>query len=154
MARQFYVDIFDRIKITQILDPTSGLTATQTSAEFDSAGYESVFFVVSYGECADTLSGTVYWTAKIRDCATSGGTYADLAAAEVYGATANAFGLINDPAEDDALYCLAVRSSERYLKVVVTPTGSHSSGTPIAVYAVGLKSLSGNETTHLNAANP
>jgi hypothetical protein len=132
-----YWDLMHRTKHDQLTDPANA-TATVTSGETDLAGYEGLTCQVSYGESADTLSGSLYWTAKLQESDTSGASFTDVAAADVVtneATAANSFGLVNAAAEDDASYYLGYKGNKRYVRVVVTATGSHSSGTPIAIFA-------------------
>lgn len=111
-------------------------TATVTSSAINVNGYPSAMFCVYYGDSADTLSATVYWTGKIQSCATESGTYADVGATEVLIATTNLFGLINAPTEDQKIYVIGYNGTDDWVKVVVTPTGTHTNGTPIGVFAI------------------
>lgn len=135
-----YKDVFNEVKIEQLLAPVVR-TATTTSSACGLAGYEGAMFSVLFGVSADTLSASVTWDCKLTECATSGGSYTDVAAADVIGHTSNAFGAIDDMSEDAAVYSLGYKGTKAYVKVVVTATGSHSSGTPIAIVATKYKSL-------------
>lgn len=144
-----YRDVFNRTLIEQLTDPAVS-SASVTSAACDLAGCEGVMFSVSFGESGDTLSGSVKWDCKLTECATSGGSYTDVAAADVIGNTTNQFGLVDAAADDDAVYSLGYKGSKRYVKVVVTKTGTHTNGTPISIYAV--KDLANKPPS--NAVNP
>lgn len=120
----------------KLLTAPANATATVTSAACDTEGYEGAAFAVIYGNSGDTLSASVYWTAKLQSCATEGGTYADVGSADVLIGTANSFGLINAPTEDQELYWLGYNGSDRYVKTVVTPTGTHTNGTIISIVAL------------------
>ncbi len=135
-------DLFNRLLLEQLTDPDTA-TSTVTSDACDLAGYEGATFAVSFGESGDTLSGSVYWSCKLTECDTSGGTYTDVADTDVIGNTSNVFGVVNAAADDDNIYCLGYRGSKRYVKVVVTATGTHSSGTIIGIYAVKGRILHG-----------
>lgn len=110
-------------------------TATVTSDACDVSGYQGVILNVYYGDSADTLASDLCWTAKLKECATESGTYTDVSDDDVLGADTNSFGLVNAPTEDSAIYSLGYNGTKDYVKVEVTATGSHSSGTPIAVWA-------------------
>jgi len=127
-------DIFNRLLVEQLTDPETA-TQTVTSDSTDLAGYEAATFFVSYGQSGDTLSGSVYWSAKLQE-SDDDSTFSDVAAADVIGNTENKFAVCNAAADDDAIYGLGYRGDKRYVKVVVTATGTHSSGTPIGVYVV------------------
>ena len=141
-----YRDVFNRVKIEQLLAPVV-CTTTQTSSACGTAGYEGAMFSVLFGTSADTLCAACAWDCKLTECATSGGLYTDVAAADVIGAASDAFGSVNDASEDDAIYSLGYKGTKAYVKVVVTVTGTHASGTPIAIVANKFKSV--NPTTNV-----
>ena len=127
-------DIFELIKIQSLTVPATK-TDTVTSSVCDVSGYTGAAFYIHYGASGDTLSGTVYWTGKLQECATEDGTFTDVAASDVSGASTNAFGLVNASGEDSAVYGLKYIGTLDYVKVVVTATGTHTNGTPIGVFA-------------------
>lgn len=112
-------------------------TATTTSQPVDTAPYNSATICFEFGASGDTLSETVYWTCKITECDTVGGTYTDVADAEVIDGTTSPSNsiVINAPAEDELIYKLGYKGNARYVKGVITPTGTHTYGTPISVHA-------------------
>jgi hypothetical protein len=110
-------------------------TGTVTSDACDTEGYQGASFHVIYGDSGDTLSASVYWTAKLQSCATEGGTYADVGTDGILIASANSFGLINAPTEDQKLYHIGYNGTDRWVKVVVTATGTHTNGTIITIIA-------------------
>jgi len=138
----------DNISLTafpQSIRPPAVATSTVTTSAVDVSGYRGSAFVVHCGASADTLSGSVYWTAKLQSSATELGTYADVADADVQIASTNAFGLVNDPAEDDELYWIGYNGTDAWVKVVITATGTHTNGTPISVFVLfGLPDLGGS----------
>ena len=135
-----YRDVFNRVKIEQLTDPAV-TTATVTSDACGLAGYEGAMFSVLFGESADTLCAACCWNCKLQESDASGSGYADVAAADVIGAASDAFGAVDDAADDDAIYSLGYKGTKAYVKVVVTKTGTHASGTPIAIVAVKFKSV-------------
>lgn len=126
-------------------------TGTVTSSVCDTEGYRGVMFLAVYGASGDTLSSSVKIDGKLQSCATQGGTYADVATGDVLGSTANAFASIDAATEDEAVYALCYNGSNRYVKVVLTFTGTHTNGIPIAILAV--KKLPRVVTTE-QAVNP
>lgn len=135
MAGAIFRDNFNDVKVVQALDPVNA-TSTKTSATVDTKGYESATAWVYYGTNGDTLDGSNYWTAAIHESDASGSGFAAAAAGDVIvnpGETAaNAFGINNSASDDNALYCLGYRGDKRYLRVVVTLTGTAATGTPMA----------------------
>ncbi|MGE0754582.1 MAG: hypothetical protein AB7L92_05420 [Alphaproteobacteria bacterium] len=125
-------DIYHNIKVTQHVTPVVA-TSTQTSSAIDLQGYNSANIVFAVGQSGDTLSGGVYWTLKLQESDTDSG-YTDVAASDISSGAATV--VVDDPAEDDAAYSLGYIGTKRYVKAVVTPTGSHSNGTPIGVIAL------------------
>jgi len=118
--------------------------STVTSSVFDATDALGVKFSVNFGESGDTLSGSVYWNCKIQSSATSDGSFTDLEADDYIVSpsetASTTFGLVNSAADDDDLYSIGVNdnSTDRYFKVVVTATGTHTNGTPIAVTVVSM----------------
>jgi hypothetical protein len=90
-------------------------TTTVTGSAVDLANAQENMILVQCGALTD---GT--HTPKITECATSGGTYTDVAAADLVGSlsalTANTAQLVS------------YIGSLRYIKVVITTTGSPATG--------------------------
>lgn len=111
-------DIYNNLKVFGAIRPQALITSTKTSAAIDTQGYESCMIEVITGTVTD---GT--HTIKLTECATSGGTYTDVAAADLLG-SAPAIAAAND----DTQYTFGYIGNLRYLKVVSTVTGSPSTG--------------------------
>lgn len=113
-------------------------TATTTSGAVDLQAFNSVSICFIFGASGDTLSGTVYWTCKITECDTVGGTYTDVADAEVIdGSTSPSNSVVVDVTGEDSLaYRLGYTGNARFLKAVITATGTHTYGTPLAMMAI------------------
>ena len=130
-------NIFESVSIKTLTAPVNS-TGTVTSSSVDVSGYTGSAFYVHYGDSADTLAAGLYWEAKLKECATSGGTFTDVSSDDISTDT-NAFGLVNAPTEDQAVFGVRYLGSQKFVKVEVTATGSHSSGTPIGLFcALGL----------------
>jgi len=127
-------NLFTKVAIKPLYAPVVATTAV-TSSALDVSGYDGVTLHVYYGDSADTLAAELYWSAKIKECATENGTYTDVAADDILGAPSNEFGLINAPTEDQNIYSIGYNGSQPFVKVVVTPTGVHASGTEIGIFA-------------------
>lgn len=128
---------FNTHDFSQLVDPAVA-TGTVTSSSVDLANYDAATIHVLYGESADTLSGSVLWTSKLQE-SSDNSTFTDVAAGEVVTnetTAANSFGLVNAAADDDAVYSLGYKGTERYIRSVTTATGTHTNGTPIGVGAV------------------
>jgi hypothetical protein len=74
--------LLDNCKVTTEA-PTATGTTTINSAAYDMTGYDGITFIVRLGSPAANNS------IKVNQCATSGGSYNDLAGTSVGGATNN-----------------------------------------------------------------
>ena len=128
-------DIKNTIKVTQLVDPAA-TTADVDSASVNMQGYNSVMFVVNVGETGDTLDGSNYIELEIEE-STDDSTFTDAADADVRdtvtGTNTGTFAKIDDGAEDDAVYTAQYTGNQRYARVVLNVTGTHTNGTPISV---------------------
>lgn len=129
--------------VTAILpQPVTSAGGAVASGNLDLKGFESAEFVVSVGTSGDTLSGTVKLSVKLEhapDDNGSPGAYAPVAAANVLGATPDANGVVlvvDDPAEDAVTHRFGYVGSGRFLKLTVTPAGTHTNGTPVSAVLV------------------
>jgi hypothetical protein len=93
------------------------LTATNTSAAIDLAGFDGATVVINGG----AIVGAGNFTPKLTECATSGGTYTDVAAADLIG-TFPAVLLTNTVVK------VGYKGSKQFLKTVLTL----NSGTSLA----------------------
>lgn len=118
--------------VSQHLSPVVS-TATKTSTTVDLQGYNSANVVFSIGLAADTLSGSVYWTLKLQH-SDDDSTYADLAATDLNSPSLTV--VIDSSSKDRTSYSFGYQGAKRYLKAVATPTGTHTSGTPIGIMAL------------------
>ena len=125
-------DLYHNVSVAQPLNPAVS-TTTKTSSTIDLQGFNSANVVFSIGNAADTLSGSLYWTLKLQHC-DDDATYVDLASTDIYGGTTSV--VIDSSSKDKTSYGFGYIGNKRYLKAIATPTGSHSSGTPIGVVAL------------------
>jgi len=137
MALQW--DVFNNIKIDLLTVPAVK-TATVTSDAADMAGYEGARFDVIFGESGNSLCGGVKWDCKLQE-SDDDVTYADVDADDVIGNTSDQFGLVDDAASDGAVYSLGYKGIKRYVKVVVTATGTHGTGIIITIAVNRFKSI-------------
>lgn len=121
--------------LLELVDMPENNTGARTGSTIDLKGFEGCKVGVIFGDSQDTLAVGLYWTCKLQEAEIIG-TWTDVAAADVIGNTSNQFGLVNAPTEDQAVYSLGYKGKKRYLRAVVTDTGSHSSGTIIAIVAI------------------
>ena len=116
-------DLANNIAVVQAVAPAV-LSATNTSSAIDLNGFESATVVINTG--AIVSSGD--FTAKLTECETSGGTYTDVAAADLIGEFPASL-------EADSVVKVGYTGNMRYLKTVITK----NSGTSIAAGAVIIK---------------
>jgi len=145
-------NLFDDIEVVSLSIPAnqSGTDTTVSSSAVDTQGIRGCQFLVYYGNSADTLGANVKLEAKLQSSATEGGTYADVADADVHGSTTNAFALADAPTEDSELYALCYNGTTRWVKILLTLTGAHTNGTPLCMFAIKKKPFTGGDT----AVNP
>lgn len=125
-------------------------TSDGTGLGVDLKGYEGASMGIYVGISGDTLSGSVYHLVSVQDSADGSTGWADVDAAQMRitsyldfsgGAptiTENtAFAVIDAAAEDDIYYevtLLPGTGLARYVRALVTVTGTHTVGTPIAAW--------------------
>ena len=122
------------VEVRQLLAPATR-TASANSASCDLKGVEAATFAVSYGAAGDTLSASVKIEAKLQE-SDDGSTWADVSGSDLVGTTTNQFALADANADANAVYVVGYRGTKRYVRVVVTYTGTHTNGTPCAAYAI------------------
>ena len=114
----------------QAIEPQalSGAGPSVDGADVDLQGYESATCSFNFGDSGDTLSGSIYWTGTVEESDDGGGSgYTTVAAADLVGTPP----VVDAPAEDTQAYTVAYVGHKRYIRLVVTGTGTHSVGTVI-----------------------
>lgn len=147
------VNMFTEAIVTEMTAPIV-TTATYSTSGINVGGYTGNAFYVYYGAAGDTLSAADKIECKLEECSTSGGSYSDVATADVYypsGTATNSFGLIDADAEAGNVYAIGYDGDEKYVKVTATFTGTHATGTPVCVFAV--QGMPRSQTTD-GEANP
>lgn len=125
-------DLYHNVLATQVLAPVNA-TTSKTSSTIDMQGFSSANIVFAIGLSADTLSGSVYWTLKLQHSDTDS-NYADVTDAETSNGDASI--VINSGSLDETSYKIGYSGGKRYVQAVIAATGSHSSGTPVAIVAL------------------
>lgn len=125
-------DIYHNIKASQVLSPVVS-TTTKTSGAIDLKGFNSAAVAFAIGLSGDSLSGSIYWTLKLQH-SDNDSVYDNVTATDLHNASATV--VINSTSLDETTYVFGYRGTRRYLKAVATPTGTHSTGTPIGVVAL------------------
>lgn len=72
-------------KVVRLMNAVAAGTSDQTSSYVDTNGYENVAFLTAFG----TIDGGAVTSVKLQDCATSGGSYNDIASSKQTVADSN-----------------------------------------------------------------
>lgn len=133
-------DLHNRISVAKALEAIVVNNDTEgTGAVVDLVDCEAAQLIVNVGASGDTLSGTVYHSLTLQhgDLA-NGSDMAAVAQADVVGGTVTSgvFAVIDDPAEDSAVFSIGYVGSKRYIRLFVDTTGTHTNGTPMAAEVV------------------
>src|SRR5882724_1776541 len=110
-------------KVVVSIAPAVIATTTATGAAVDTDGFSGVTAVVTPGAITD---GT--FTPKLQECATSGGSFTDVAAGDLIGAFVACVA--------STVQRVGYTGSLRYVKVVDTVTGSPSTGGYVPAFIV------------------
>lgn len=102
-----------------------------TSATIDTAGYESLEFVIMLGTMTDTDVTAAVVMNESDDSGMSGSNA--VADAHLLGTEAAAAFQFGD---DNGVRKIGYVGSKRYVNLVITPTGNNSGALPIAVLAI------------------
>lgn len=129
-------DIYHDLLVVKTIDPVLGKT-TQTGAAVDLQGFEGALMAAHVGQSGDTLSGSIKMTVSFQESDTTAGYFANVAAADLLGGANDV--VIDDAAEDEVIVTRGYLGSKRYVRILVTYTGTHTNGTPIS--AVVIKGL-------------
>lgn len=105
-------------------------------ATVDLQNFGSALIVACVGESGDTLSGSVKIELEVEE-SDDDTTFTDVADADlttvVSGTNTGTYAVIDDAAEDDAVYVTSYKGSSRYIGTPVNLTGTHTNGTPIGI---------------------
>jgi len=129
----------DAVLIAQTADDLDGDSV-------DMKDYKYLAFYANVGNSGDTLSGSVYIELEVED-SPDDSSFTDCADAKitnaVTGNNTGTFAVINAPAEDSTIYMCEYKGSARYVRPVVSITGTHTNGCPISITAMrsGLRNL-------------
>ena len=122
------------------------ITADTNGTSIDMQGYDSLMVVACLGASGDTLSASVKIELELEE-SDDNSTFTDVADADMHntvtGTNTGCFGVIDDPAEDSAVYRTGYKGNARYVRPVVNLTGTHTNGTEIAI--VMLRSNADNQ---------
>lgn len=133
MAVSMTQDLVNSVKVVQSIVPIMGNNTTEgTGLTVDTKGYESAVVVVQIGVSGDTLSGSVKILASMEE-SNDDSAWSAVAAADLIAST---FALVDDAAEDAVIQEAGYRGAKRYIRPLLTFTGTHTVGTPISAMAV------------------
>lgn len=130
-------DLVSKIKDALAL-AVAVFTADANGVTIDTQGYGSCAFVANVGASGDTLSGSVKAELEVEE-SDDGSTWTDVANEDlthyVTGTNDGCFAVVDDGAEDEAVYRTGYIGNKRYVRAVVNLTGTHTNGIPIGVVA-------------------
>lgn len=126
--------ISDVLPVHSIVPIVGNNTTEGTGVYADLQNFEGALMMAHIGDSGDTLSGSVYMTVGFQESDASGSGFADIAAADLKGGANNV--VIDAPAEDQVVVARAYVGAKRYVRVLITFTGTHTNGTPIAATVV------------------
>lgn len=135
-------DVKNNLKlVSTVLPQLASGTTDITGAAVDTQDSVGVAIVAHIGTSGDTLSGSVKIELQVQHSDASGSGFAacadaDLNAAVSGGAATGTFAIIDDPAEDDAIYKCNYIGSKRYIKVIVNLVGTHTNGTVLSSHVI------------------
>jgi hypothetical protein len=110
-------------------------TSNGTGTAVDTAGYDGALMVADIGTQLDTLSGSNYGTLQFQESSTTTASdFTDIAAADLLGGDPT---VVIDAAAEDALVIYRTYiGSKRYLRMIMTVTGTLASGWPCSFVVV------------------
>lgn len=125
-------DLYNTISVARTIDPIVGNDDTEgTGVGVDLRGYESALVVYYYGISGDTLSGSVKVQAVLEE-SVDNSVWTAVAAADIQGTLP----LIDDPAEDPAIWMVGYMGTKRYLRARNDFTGTHTNGFPMSALII------------------
>lgn len=127
-------DLHNNITVVTSIDPIVGNNTTEgTGVAVDLSDYEAAEMVFHFGISGDTLSGALLVTPTLQESdTTTGGDFTNVAAADQLGTLT----VIDAAAEDPAVMAVGYTGNKRYIRALVTFTGTHTNGMPISAVAV------------------
>ena len=114
-------------------------TADANGTGIDLQGFEEATAVVSVGAEGDTLSGSVYFEVSLEH-SDDNSTYTDCVQADIVNGTIAAGGIFlkldgttgGDPDTTGGQWQVGYVGGKRYVRLVLSKTGTHTNGTPIS----------------------
>lgn len=141
-------DLLNNVKVVNAMT-AAVVTADADGLDIDLQDYDSAFITVNVGGSGDTIDGSNFIELVLQvapdDGSGSADTYVDVTSAnDILGqsqsiSAAGVFALINASTEDEVTYTIGYRGStgrERFIRIQVDVTGTHTNGTPIGATAI------------------
>lgn len=127
-------DMYNRFNPVASIDPIVCNNDTEgTGVGVDLQGFEGALAIFHAGVSGDTLSGTVKLQAILEE-SDDNVTFTAVAAADMLGE--DNFALIDAAAEDAVVQCVGYIGAQRYIRVRVDITGTHTNGIPLSAVIV------------------
>ena len=126
----------DHGNVTVIHALTSLIINSDTnSTSADLIDYDGALIIVNMGNSADTLSGSNYIELEV-ETSDNNSDWTDatdaILSSSVTGTNTGTFALVNAADEDTTSFTVSYLGRERYIRVVINFTGTHSTGTSIS----------------------
>lgn len=119
-----------------LLTTPANATTTVTSSAVNLTPYNSATIQFIFGAASnDTLSGSIYWTCTIQESDTYNSGFTAVAADEITNLSANSV-VVDANGELGVSYKIGYKGNAKYLRGVVTATGTHTYGNVIAIEAI------------------
>lgn len=131
-------DISNRTKAVTCQD-AKVFTADSDGTTVDTQGFESVMFVVNSGIEGDTLSGSVKFDFILQESSNDSDWSAVTSSTSVTEGSVDASGIfltLDANGETPQTSQIGYIGGNRYVRVKIDATGTHSNGTPISVQAI------------------
>lgn len=124
----------DLLPVQSIVPIVGNNTGEGTGVGVDLQGFEGALMITHIGQSGDTLSGSVFMTVSFQESDALGSGYANIATAELLGGANDV--VIDAAAEDEVVVSRAYVGAKRYVRALITFTGTHTNGTPISAVIV------------------
>ena len=129
-------DVQHQSKATASLDPAVR-TADANGTGVDLQGVEGALVQVQVGAEGDTLAADLSIEFELEE-SDDNVTFTDVADADVVGTVSGTIAKIDAAAEAPSLHTAAYIGTKRYLRVVDSRTGTHTTGTATAASVIGM----------------
>ena len=125
-------NLFSSCKVVPTVVPINCNNVSEgTGVAVDTLGFESIMMIAHQGISGDTLAVGLYWEITFEENdVTTAGSFTHIADADLAGGAHQV--RINAAAEDPTTIVRFYRGKKRYVRIVWTETGTHTTGTPIA----------------------